>query len=186
MRYGTKPHTARLTLAARVLCMLALVGALIVVPGCIGQNAQGSGSEPAATSSGTYTSSASIDADGYYYSVEDVTLYLETYGTLPPNYITKSEASDLGWRGGSVERYRDGAAIGGDVFGNREGSLPRANGTYRECDIDTDGKSSRGAKRLIYTDDGDPSDGCGPYYYTDDHYESFTEVEVRGGEVVFL
>ena len=32
-----------------------------------------------------------------YYSVDEVALYIHTYDKLPPNYITKSEASKLGW-----------------------------------------------------------------------------------------
>ena len=58
---------------------------------------------------------------GYYYDVENVVLYLDAYGELPPNYITKNEARDLGWEGGSVEDYLEGAAIGGSrrlVFSN--------------------------------------------------------------------
>lgn len=119
----------------------------------------------------------SVDEYGYYYDVEHVVLYLDTYGHLPDNYITKSEARALGWEGGSVEAYRDGAAIGGDRFGNREGLLPEAAGrSYTECDIDTDGASARGAKRLIFSNDG-------LYFYTSDHYESFTELTVDGGKV---
>lgn len=111
---------------------------------------------------------AAIDEDGYYYSRDDVALYLHTYGKLPDNFITKSEAEKLGWQGGSVERYRDGAAIGGDKFGNREGLLPKKSGrVYYECDIDTNGRSERGAKRIVFSNDG-------LIYYTDDHYESFT------------
>lgn len=118
------------------------------------------------------------DEDGYYYDVESVVLYLDTYGRLPDNFITKKQAQDLGWSGGSVERYQDGAAIGGDKFGNREGILPKANGrTYTECDIDTLGENSRGAKRLVFSSDG-------LYFYTDDHYEHFTELVVtEGGKV---
>ena len=109
-----------------------------------------------------------IPEDGWYYSKEDVSLYLYTYGYLPENFITKSEARDLGWEGGSVERYAPGCAIGGDKFGNREGILPKVNGRiYYECDIDTDGASSRGAKRIVFSNDG-------LIYYTDDHYETFT------------
>jgi len=109
-----------------------------------------------------------IPEDGWYYSKEDVSLYLYTYGYLPENFITKNEARDLGWEGGSVERYAPGCAIGGDKFGNREGILPKANGRiYYECDIDTDGASSRGAKRIVFSNDG-------LIYYTDDHYETFT------------
>ena len=109
-----------------------------------------------------------IDEDGWYYSSEDVALYLYTYGKLPGNYITKDEARKLGWEGGSVEKYAPGCAIGGDTFGNREGLLPKASGrVYYECDIDTDGANSRGAKRIVFSNDG-------LIYYTDDHYESFT------------
>ena len=94
-------------------------------------------------------------------------LDLVTYGELPSNFITKNEARDLGWEGGSVQRYKEGAAIGGDKFGNREGILPKASGRqYYECDIDTDGQNSRGAKRIVFSDDG-------LIYYTEDHYESF-------------
>lgn len=108
------------------------------------------------------------DEDGTYNSAEDVALYLHLYDHLPENYITKSEARDLGWTGGSVERYAPGCAIGGDRFGNREGLLPEEAGrTYYECDVDTIGESSRGARRLIFSNDG-------LIYYTEDHYESFT------------
>ncbi len=114
------------------------------------------------------TEQSPIDEYGYYYSRDEVALYLYTYGRLPSNFITKSDAEDLGWSGGSVERYLEGAAIGGDKFSNREGLLPKKNGrVYRECDIDTDGAPSRGAKRIVYSNDG-------LIYYTDDHYESFT------------
>ncbi|MBQ7870644.1 MAG: ribonuclease [Oscillospiraceae bacterium] len=109
-----------------------------------------------------------LDPDGWYYSAEDVAEYLITYGCLPENFITKDEARELGWEGGSVEKYAPGCAIGGDVFGNREGLLPEAEGrTYYECDIDTNGQSSRGAKRIVFSNDG-------LIYYTEDHYESFT------------
>ena len=108
----------------------------------------------------------------YYYDLVNVVLYLEIYDELPPNYITKSEAQRLGWEGGSVEKYKEGAAIGGDSFGNREGLLPEVDGrSYTECDIDTDGYSSRGSRRLVFSNDG-------LYFYTSDHYESFSEVTI--------
>lgn len=106
-----------------------------------------------------------LDEDGTYNSAEDVSLYLHTYRHLPSNYITKSEAEALGWTGGPVEKYAPGRAIGGDKFGNREGILPAGN--YHECDIDTIGGSGRGAKRIVYSDDG-------RIYYTEDHYATFT------------
>ena len=108
----------------------------------------------------------------YYYDLTNVVLYIELYDELPPNYITKAQARELGWEYGSVENYKAGAAIGGDYFGNYEGLLPEANGrSYTECDIDTNGYGSRGSRRLVFSDDG-------LYFYTSDHYESFSEVTV--------
>ncbi len=126
----------------------------------------------AATKATTTTTAATqaelLDEEGWYYSADDVALYLWTYGYLPGNFITKADARKLGWEGGSVEDYAPGCAIGGDKFGNREELLPTARGRqYYECDIDTNGRSSRGAKRLVFSNDG-------LIYYTDDHYESFT------------
>ena len=111
---------------------------------------------------------AAIDENGTYTTKDDVALYLYTYGHLPSNFITKKQAQDLGWSGGSLEPFAPGKCIGGSRFGNYEGLLPDAPGrTYTECDIDTLGKSKRGAKRIVFSNDG-------LIYYTDDHYESFT------------
>ena len=109
-----------------------------------------------------------LDPDGWYDSKDEVALYLLQYGHLPDNYITKKEAEKLGWPGGSLEPYAPGKSIGGSYFGNYEGLLPAKEGReYHECDIDTAGKKSRGAKRIVWSNDG-------LIYYTDDHYESFT------------
>lgn len=109
-----------------------------------------------------------VDEDGWYDSKEDVALYIHLYGHLPDNYVTKREAQDMGWSGGGVERYTgEGTAIGGSRFGNYEGLLPEAKGrSYTECDIGTVGGSSRGAKRIVFSNDG-------LIYYTGDHYQSF-------------
>lgn len=105
--------------------------------------------------------------DGVYTSKDDVALYIHIYGKLPGNFITKREAQQLGWSGGSLEDYAPGKCIGGGKFGNYEGLLPEKKGrVYHECDIDTLGKKSRGAKRIVYSNDG-------LIYYTGDHYESF-------------
>lgn len=106
-----------------------------------------------------------IDENGSYTSKDDVALYIHTYGHLPYNFITKNEARELGWEGGSVEDYAPGCSIGGDRFGNYEGILPEGK-KYTECDIDTLGRSSRGSRRIVFS-----NDGC--IYYTDDHYETF-------------
>ena len=110
---------------------------------------------------------AAIDEDGSYNTKEEVALYIHTYGKLPSNYITKKEAEALGWSGGSLEPYAPGKSIGGSRFGNYEGVLPSEDGrVYTECDIDTAGKKSRGAKRIVFSNDG-------LIYYTEDHYETF-------------
>lgn len=126
------------------------------------------GTTTEASAEGAITEAASpgIDEDGVYTTRDDVALYIHTYGHLPSNFITKTEARELGWEGGSLEPYAPGMCIGGDRFGNYEGLLPQGH-NYYECDIDTLGASTRGAHRIIYSDDG-------LIYYTGDHYESFT------------
>ena len=110
---------------------------------------------------------AALDPDGAYTTKEDVALYLYTYGELPSNFMTKKEAKALGWPGGGLDDYAYGMCIGGDRFGNYEELLPDADGRkWTECDIDTLHANSRGAKRIVFSNDG-------LIYYTGDHYESF-------------
>ena len=110
-----------------------------------------------------------ISADGIYTSKEDVALYIHTYGCLPQNFMTKDEARNLGWEGGSLEEFAPGMCIGGDRFGNYEGLLPDAPGRkWTECDVNYEG-GFRGSERILFSNDG-------LIYYTDDHYESFTQL----------
>lgn len=104
-----------------------------------------------------------------YSSKEEVALYLWTYSELPPNYITKDEAYELGWKPSQQNLWEvtDKKSIGGDRFFNLEGLLPKD--TYFEADIDYQGKQ-RNAKRLVYTKNG-------VIYYTADHYKSFEELK---------
>lgn len=108
----------------------------------------------------------SVEYGESYTSKEEVALYLHLYEELPPNFITKKEAQKLGWvsKEGNLGEVAPGMSIGGDYFGNYEGNLPEGK-EYHECDIDSDG-SYRGAKRIVFSDDG-----C--IYYTEDHYETF-------------
>lgn len=111
---------------------------------------------------------AEITEDGTYTSKEEVAGYIVLYGYLPDNFITKKEAKALGWVSseGNLGEVAPGKSIGGDYFGNFEGSLPEKEGRdYHECDIDSDG-GYRGAKRIVYSNDG-------LVYYTEDHYETF-------------
>ena len=112
-----------------------------------------------------------LEENKYYYSKDDVALYIHTYNRLPKNFITKKEARSLGWEGGSVEKFAQGKCIGGDRFYNNEEILPVKSGrTYTECDIDTLGKNSRGAKRIVFSNDG-------LIFYTENHYETFEEIK---------
>ena len=66
----------------------------------------------------TGNSTVSVMEDGQYTSMEDVSAYIKKYHKLPSNYITKEEARDLGWTGGSLEPYAPGKSIGGDEYKN--------------------------------------------------------------------
>lgn len=130
----------------------------------VGQTIEVDGAE----AEGTAPEETALDEDGIYTSKEEVAAYLNTYGHLPDNFITKKEAQALGWdsKEGNLGEVAPGKSIGGDYFGNYEGRLPDADGReYHECDIDSTG-SYRGAKRLVYSNDG-------LIYYTEDHYETF-------------
>jgi len=112
-----------------------------------------------------------VEKDGEYSDKEHVALYIHTYGCLPPNYISKEDAEDLGWVSskGNLWKVAPGKSIGGSYFGNYEGLLPKKSGRkYYECDIDFDG-GYRNAKRIIYSNDG-------LIFYTEDHYETFEQL----------
>lgn len=120
-----------------------------------------------ATQSDPTESAPYLDPDGTYDTKEDVALYIHLYGKLPQNFMTKSEARKQGWDSGALHLVIPGKCIGGDRFGNYEGILPSQNGRYyTECDIGTLETNSRGAKRIVFSNDG-------LIYYTDDHYETF-------------
>jgi len=112
-----------------------------------------------------------IDEDGTYTDPDDVAEYIHTYNKLPSNFITKKKAMELGWKSdeGNLWEVTDEMSIGGDSFGNREGNLPKKDGRkWYECDVNYDG-GYREAERILYSNDG-------LIYYTDDHYETFTQL----------
>ena len=140
---------------------------LVLLPADEAADASAPAELPAPAEAASPAEEALPDEDGSYTTREDVLAYLIAYGHLPSNFITKNDARAAGWEGGSLEPYCPGKCIGGDRFGNREGLLPTARGrTWTECDINTLGKKSRGAERMVFSNDG-------LIYYTGDHYESF-------------
>jgi len=97
--------------------------------------------------------------------------YIFEHGKLPDNFITKKEAQNLGWDSSYnyVSDVAPGKSIGGDRFGNYEGLLPSKKGrTWYEADCYYTG-GKRNAYRILFSNDG-------LVYYTDDHYESFTQM----------
>ena len=106
---------------------------------------------------------------------QQIVNYLAIYGELPENFITKNEAKKLGWNNSYnyVGEVAPGKSIGGDRFGNYEGQLPDKKGRiWYECDANYRGKK-RGAERVIFSSDG-------LYYYTKDHYRTFTQLFPEG------
>ncbi|MCR4856515.1 MAG: ribonuclease [Erysipelotrichaceae bacterium] len=146
----------------RTLITLLFIGALLFIGSRFLFQSQAPIDEP------VIANEEKIDIDGSYTSKEDVALYIATYGKLPGNFVTKSQAKDMGWVAskGNLQKVCEGCSIGGDRFGNREGLLPDKKGRkYYECDIDYRG-GTRNEKRIVFSNDG-------LIYYTDDHFSSF-------------
>lgn len=128
------------------------------------------------TETSTSEDSRNVTEGQSYTEAQDLVNYLEAFDELPPNFLTKKEARELGWdaKEGNLWEVAPDASIGGDYFGNYEELLPEDDDRdYYEADVDYEG-GHRNAKRLIYSNDG-------LYFYTEDHYESFEEMK-PGGE----
>ena len=101
-----------------------------------------------------------------------VTDYLKENGELPDYYITKKEAQREGWvaKEGNLCDVLPGRAIGGDIFTNREKTLPVKKGRiWYEADINYD-CGRRNARRVVYSNDG-------LIFVTHDHYKNFEEIK---------
>ena len=101
---------------------------------------------------------------------EIVVKYLKEHGELPDYYITKSEAKSLGWvpSKGNLCEVAPGRAIGGDIWTNRQKSLPTKSGRkYFEADLNYN-CGNRNADRVVFSNDG-------LVFVTHDHYRNFEE-----------
>ena len=54
-------------------------------------------SEEHESSASTQISSIAIQEDGHYTSKDEVAAYINEYGHLPSNFISKTKARDAGW-----------------------------------------------------------------------------------------
>lgn len=101
---------------------------------------------------------------------EVVVKYVKEHGELPEYYITKSEARREGWNPGkgNLCEVLPGRAIGGDIWTNRQKSLPTKSGRkYYEADLNYN-CGNRNADRIVFSNDG-------LVFVTFDHYRSFEE-----------
>lgn len=174
------------TLLSSLVAFL-LAFCLALLPGCALWGGAGAGGTASAGGSANGTASAaasggsaagagaasgvSVSEDGTYTDKDHVALYLHLYQKLPANYISKTKAKKAGWDAekGNLWDVCPGKSIGGGTFYNDDGFLPEKSGrTWKECDIDYAG-GYRGAKRICYSNDG-------LIFYTDDHYQSFTQL----------
>ena len=143
-------------------------------------------SSSAAESSGENAKSIyeAVEESGLYTTRDSVAAYLCKFDKLPANYVGKNEGKKLyeSETGKAFEKWNFnpwttiGVMIGGDNFDNFASSpdnyhktLPE--GSYHEADVEYSAKN-RGTKRLVYQPD------C-VIYYTADHYETFTRLEVK-------
>lgn len=139
--------TVRRAIAAALLGLLALAG-------CATTTAQGPTGAAAAESVAALAGLAPARATS--------TLSTMTVAELPPEAV---DTLRLVAEGGPYPYAQDGT-----TFQNREGILPPApRGFYREYTVITPGEDDRGPRRIVAADDGGR-------FYTDDHYDSFTEV----------
>lgn len=143
----TRTWRTRLQLVGGVL--LILLALWIVVQG----GAEGTKGAPSSTPPSTPAATSTPDSG------------LETVAesALPPQ---GRETLELVRSGGPFPYARDGI-----TFSNREGILPaQRRGYYREYTVPTPGEDDRGARRIVGGERGDR-------YYTDDHYDSFRQIE---------
>ncbi len=152
--------------------MLALLLALLLLAGAAFAQALEAEDEVLVEDGFALTDELMVEYLEDYSSPEEVALYLYAFGELPPNFLTKQEARDMGWVAsqGNLWDVAPGMSIGGDTFGNREELLPKARGRqYYECDVnyspDLD-HGRRGPERIVFSNDG-------LIYYSPSHYADF-------------
>ncbi|MDR1877866.1 MAG: ribonuclease [Flavobacteriaceae bacterium] len=96
--------------------------------------------------------------------------YLKENHRLPDYYITKKEARKSGWKPerGNLCDVLPGKIIGGDIFSNRENSVPYKKGRkWFEADLNYN-CGNRGTDRVVFSDDG-------LIFVSHNHYNTFEQ-----------
>ena len=91
--------------------------------------------------------------------------------SLPKQYLTKKEAKKLGWNPSvmNLQQVTDKGIIGGDIYRNKEGKSPSADGRiWYEADINYTG-GMRNSSRILYSNDG-------LAFVTYHHYFTFNQI----------
>ncbi|MDC9590908.1 ribonuclease domain-containing protein [Xenorhabdus sp. XENO-10] len=100
-----------------------------------------------------------------------VAAYINKRHRLPPFYIQRGKAFQLGWdpKKRNLCEVAPGKAIGGDRYNRRDNKLPqKPNRTWFEANVDY--QCGHGSKaKLIYSSDG-------LVYLTDNQYKSFKKI----------
>lgn len=112
-----------------------------------------------------------VREDGTYTSMEEVALYIHTYGHVPSNFVSKTKARKAGWvaEEGNLQDVLPGMSIGGGGWNNDDQVMPGDEyDQWYECDINYEG-GYRGSERLVFSDNG-------MIFYTPDHYESYARI----------
>lgn len=115
-----------------------------------------------------FCTQTTVNQGGWYTGKYSVAMYIYKYHELPPNFITKSEASNI--MDANIKRQYN---MGGDTFYNKEGHIDNPNNIRLvECDIYTGNCNitNRGTERIVFFSDGSL------VLYTSDHYATFTPV----------
>lgn len=173
-----KRHSTPGIIGILVALLLVILGQQGILP--LGDSPEATLPVPTATAAVSLTQApASLPTEAPHQSAitapQDIADYLFAYGKLPDNFLTKSEARQRGWDSSQnyVSDVAPGYSIGGDRFGNYEGLLPdKAGRKWYEADANYTA-GPRGAERILYSSDG-------LVYYTDDHYQTFTEMHPSG------
>ena len=103
--------------------------------------------------------------------MEGADVYIFYYGRLPDYYVTIDLAEDAGWRAkkGNLDKVLPGKMIGGDIYKNKDGKLPRSPGRiWYEADINYE-SGYRNRQRILYSNDG-------LVFVSYDHYQTFYEI----------